>query len=106
MICETLSAAMGTSVRRSHVVNLGDSYLCTAVIADHIQGASTGMRGRRRPLRRELQQVHSEILYLRHYRGTDYFGRGLLLPTRGVDLLLKTLCSPVWKARLIVLRGQ
>lgn len=45
MICETLNAAMLTSVRCSDVVNLGDSNLCTAVIADHIQGASTGMRG-------------------------------------------------------------
>ena len=65
--------------------------LCTAVIADHIQGASTGMRGRHRSLRRELQQVHSEILYLRHYKGTNYFGLGLLLLVRGADLLLKAL---------------
>ena len=94
---------MVTSVRRSHVVNLG---LCMAIIADHIQGASTGMRGRYRPLRRELQQVHSEILYLRHYKGTNYFGLGLLLLVRGADILLKSLRSLVWEARLIVLRGQ
>jgi hypothetical protein len=77
-----------------------------AIIADHIQGASTGMRGRYRPLRRELQQVHSEILYLRHYKGTNYFGLGLLLLVRGADILLKSLRSLVWEARLIVLRGQ
>jgi hypothetical protein len=77
-----------------------------AIIADHIQGASTGMRGRYRPLRRELQQVHSEILYSRQYKGTNCFGLCLSLLVRGADLLLKTLFSPVWKARLIALRRQ
>jgi hypothetical protein len=71
--------------------------LCTAVIADHIQGASTGMRGRHRPLRREFQQVHSEILYLRHYQGTNYFGLCLLLLVRGADLLLKALRGQLLK---------
>ncbi len=71
--------------------------LCTAAVADHIQGASTGMRGHRRPLRRELQQVRSELVYLRHYSGTNWLGQGLLLLVRSTDLLLKTLCWPVWK---------
>ena len=79
--------------------------LCTAVIADHIQGASTGMRGRRRPLRRELQQVHSETLYLRHYAGTNRLGLGLLLLVRGTDLLLKALRSLVLNVRWNDLRG-
>ena len=80
--------------------------LCTAVIVDHIQGASTGMRNLRRPLRRELQQVHSEIVYLRHYAGTSWLGLGLLLLVRSTDLLLKTLRSLVWQARLIAMVHQ
>lgn len=75
--------------------------LSTAVVADHIQGASTGMRGRRRPLRRELQQVHSEILYLRHYAKTSWLGLGLLLLVRSADLLLKGFRAIAWKPSLV-----
>lgn len=93
---------LGASIRARNAT----ACLCTAVMANHIQGASTGMRGRRRPLRRELQQVSSELLYLRHYAGTNWFGQGLFLLVRSTDLLLKTLCPPVWKARLIALTHQ
>jgi len=72
--------------------------LCTAVIADHIQGASTGMRGRSRPLRREFQQARSELFYLRHYAGTNWLGQGLFLLVRSIDLLLKTLGGQLLRA--------
>jgi hypothetical protein len=52
--------------------------------------------GHRRPPRRELEQVYSEPVYLPHYTGTNWFGQGLFLLVRGTDLLLRTLCSPVW----------
>lgn len=86
---------LGASIRARNAT----ACLCTAAVADHIQGASTGMRGRRRPLRRELQQVYSELFYLRHYVRTNAFGQGLFMLVRGIDLLLKTLCLPVWKTR-------
>jgi len=84
---------LGASIRARN----STACLCTAVVADHIQGASTGMRGHRRPLRRELQQVRSELVYLRHYSGTNWVGQGLLLLVRSVDLLLKAFCWPVWR---------
>ncbi len=87
---------LGASIRARHAT----ACLSTAVIADHIQGASTGMRGRRRPLRRELQQVSSELFYLRHYAGTNCFGQGLFLLVRSVDLLLKIIAGPLVKAVL------
>jgi hypothetical protein len=90
----TEEAILGASIRARNAT----ASLCTAVIADHIQGASTGMRGRRRPLRRELQQVRSELYYLRHYTGTKWFGQGLFLLVRSADVLLKTLAGPLVKA--------
>jgi GT2 family glycosyltransferase len=92
----TEETILGASIRARNAT----ACLCTAVIADHIQGASTGMRGRRRPLRRELQQVHSELLYLRHYTGTNWFGQGLFLLVRSADLLLKTLAGQLVKVFL------
>ena len=92
----TEEAILGASIR----VQGATACLCTAVTADHIQGASTGMRGRRRPLRRELQQVHSELLYLRHYTGANWLGQGLFLMVRSADLLLKTLAGRLMKVLL------
>ncbi len=86
---------LGASIRSRNTT----ACLCTAVVADHIQGVSTGMRGHRRPLRRELQQVNSELLYLRHYLGTNWLGQSLFLLVRGVDLLLKTAYAPI-RARM------
>lgn len=85
---------LGASIRSRNLTGC----LCTAVIADHIQGASTGMRGPRRPLRRELQQARSELFYLRNYAGANWFGQGLFLLVRIIDLLLKTLGGQLLKA--------
>jgi GT2 family glycosyltransferase len=83
----TEEAILGASIRARNAT----ACLSTAVIADHIQGASTGMRGRRRPVRRELQQAHSELFYLRHYTDANWLGQGLFLLVRSADLLLKIL---------------
>jgi hypothetical protein len=56
------------------------------------------MRGRRRPLRRELQQVDSELFYLRHYTGTKWFGQSLFLLVRSADILLKTIAGRAVRA--------
>lgn len=93
---------LGASIRARNVT----ACLSTAVVADHIQGASTGMRGYRRPLRREVQEVRSELLYLRHYAKTNWFGQGLLLLVRCVDLVLKAVGSRVLKTRLLSLTPQ
>jgi GT2 family glycosyltransferase len=68
--------------------------LCTAVVADHSQGASTGMHGRRRPLHRELQQIRSEAVYLRQYAGVGIMKMGIFSIVRATDLLLKGIVAP------------
>ena len=82
---------LGASIRARRLT----ACLCTAVVADHIQGASTGMHGQRRPLRRELQQIQSELVYLRHYSRTSFLGQGLFALVRAIDLILKAACLPV-----------
>jgi GT2 family glycosyltransferase len=81
----TEEVILGASIRAQNAV----ACLCTAAIVDHIQGASTGMHRRHRPLRRELDQVRSEMVYLRHYLKANLFGRSLFLLVRGADILLR-----------------
>ena len=73
--------------------------LCTSVVADHIQGASTGLRGHSRPLRRELQQVYSELVYLRFYTDTGWAQQGLFLLVRAMDLTIKAPARLMWRSR-------
>jgi GT2 family glycosyltransferase len=68
--------------------------LCTAVVADHIQGASTGRRAYHRPLRRELQQIQSEAVYLTQYLHAGVSKMGLFWLVRVTDVCLKTLSTP------------
>jgi GT2 family glycosyltransferase len=69
--------------------------LCTCVVANHVQGASTGLKGHRRPLRRELQRVYSEFVYLRHYSDMSWPERGLFTLVRTVDIGLGILFRPI-----------
>jgi GT2 family glycosyltransferase len=90
----TEEAILGATIRARQAT----ACLHTGVVADHIQGASTGMRGRRRPLRRELQQVHSELFYLRHYAATSMPRQGLFLLVRSADILIRSFVGPLLKA--------
>jgi GT2 family glycosyltransferase len=68
--------------------------LCTSVVADHIQGASTGLRAHRRPIHRELQQIQSEAVYLTQYVHAGASKMGLFWLVRMADVCLKTLSTP------------
>lgn len=81
---------LGEKIRGRH----STACLCTSVVADHIQGASTGMRANHRPLRRELQQIQSEAFYLRQYTGAGLLKMGLFGVVRTTDLLLKAIRAP------------
>ncbi len=81
---------LGASIRQHD----STACLCTAVVADHIQGASTGMRAHRRPLRRELQQIQSEAVYLTRYVHAGVSKMGLFWLVRMTDVCLKTLSTP------------
>jgi GT2 family glycosyltransferase len=81
---------LGADIRRHNSI----ACLCTAVVADHIQGASTGMHAKQRPLRRELQQIESEAIYLKRYAGAGIFKMGIFRAVRATDLLLKSVLAP------------
>jgi GT2 family glycosyltransferase len=81
---------LGAHIRR----HTSTACLCTAVVADHIQGASTKMRARHRPLRRELQQIRSEAIYLKQYAGVGVMKMGIFRVVRATDLLLKGIAAP------------
>ncbi len=68
--------------------------LCTAVVADHVQGASTGMHAHHRPLHRELQQIQSEAVYLKKYEGVGILKMGIFRVVRTIDLFLKSVLAP------------
>jgi GT2 family glycosyltransferase len=63
--------------------------LCTTVIADHIQGASTNQRRGTWRLKMLSQQVRSELHYARTYLNAGPGSRLLLLAVRTVDILIK-----------------
>lgn len=81
---------LGASIRESN----SSACLCTAVVADHVQGASTGMRARHRPFRREFQQIQSEAFYLRKYAGAGILKMGIFGVVRVADLFLKRMMAP------------
>lgn len=81
-------------------------FLCSLGGARSRSGRAYLNAGHHQPLRNGFEHMLNEILDLRHDVGRSCFGLCLSLLVRGADLLLKTLCSPVWKARLIALRRQ
>jgi GT2 family glycosyltransferase len=83
---------LGAHIRR----HTSTACLCTAVVVDHIQGASTGMRAHHRPFRREMQQIQSEAIYLKRYAGAGILKMGVFRMVRAVDLFLKGILGPFW----------
>jgi GT2 family glycosyltransferase len=83
---------LGANIRQHN----STACLCTAVVADHIQGASTGMRAHHRPLQRELQQIQSEAVYLKKYASVGMLKMGIFGVVRAIDLLLKGVLLRFW----------
>jgi GT2 family glycosyltransferase len=81
---------LGASIR----LHDSTACLCTSVVADHFQGASTGMRAHHRPFHRELQQIQSEAVYLTQYVHAGVSKMGLFWLVRVTDVCLKTLSAP------------